>query len=69
MLRLTIRDELAALGETGETYAKLFAQPALDIALCKPATAEESIDCRRGSWKTCSPSSPPSSSNTNRLKC
>jgi gentisate 1,2-dioxygenase len=36
MLHLTIRDALAALGDKGETYAKLLAQPALDIALYKP---------------------------------
>ncbi len=36
MLQLTIRDALAALAATGETYTKLFAQPALDIALYKP---------------------------------
>ena len=36
MMQLTIRGALAALGATGETYTKLFAQPALDIALYKP---------------------------------
>jgi len=36
MMQLTIRDALALLGEKGENYAKLFSQPALDIALYKP---------------------------------
>jgi hypothetical protein len=36
MMQLTIRDALAALGDEGGAYAKLFAQPALDIALYKP---------------------------------
>lgn len=36
MLQLTIRDALAALGDKGLSYAKLFAQPGLDIALYKP---------------------------------
>ena len=36
MMQLTIRDALAALSGAGETYTKLFAQPALDITLYKP---------------------------------
>jgi gentisate 1,2-dioxygenase len=36
MMQLTIRDALAALGDKGEIYTKLFAQPTLDIALYKP---------------------------------
>lgn len=40
MMQLTIRDALAALGDKGETYLKLFAQPALDIALYKPDRAD-----------------------------
>ncbi len=35
-MQLTIRDALAALGDARETYVKLFAGPALDIALYKP---------------------------------
>jgi mannose-6-phosphate isomerase-like protein (cupin superfamily) len=36
MMRLTVRDALAALGGKGESYQKLFAQPGLDVALYKP---------------------------------
>ena len=36
MMQLTVRDALATLGERGETYVKLFARSALDIALYKP---------------------------------
>jgi quercetin dioxygenase-like cupin family protein len=36
MMQLTIRDALTALGDEGQTYLKLFAQPALDVALYKP---------------------------------
>jgi mannose-6-phosphate isomerase-like protein (cupin superfamily) len=36
MMQLTVRDALATLGERDETYVKLFAERALDIALYKP---------------------------------
>jgi quercetin dioxygenase-like cupin family protein len=36
MMRLTVRDALATLAGQGETYVKLFAEPALDVALYKP---------------------------------
>ena len=35
-MQLTVRDALATLGEHGETYVKLFAERALDVALYKP---------------------------------
>ena len=36
MQHLTVRDALATLAHEGETYVKLLACPALDIALYKP---------------------------------
>jgi mannose-6-phosphate isomerase-like protein (cupin superfamily) len=36
MTQLTVRDALAALGQAGDTYLKLFGQTGLDVALYKP---------------------------------
>ncbi|MDB5360289.1 MAG: cupin protein [Rhodospirillales bacterium] len=47
MMQLTIHDALAALGDRGETYLKLFAQPALDIALYKPDRTDPQTPHRR----------------------